>query len=98
MDYLRTFGDGFAGFDSTDEAFEEMFGRDLDEETDYIRENSLLVTKNWASYSLNMQALWYDNIMTRQTDAEDTTLVITSYSIHYTKLYEAWCPGKVGKI
>lgn len=74
MDYLRTFGDGFAGFDNTDEAFEEMFGRDLDEETDYIRENSLLVTKNWASYSLNMQALWYDNIMARQTDAEDTTL------------------------
>ena len=45
LDYLRTFGDGFAGFDSTDAAFEEMFGRDLDEDTDYIRKNSLLVTK-----------------------------------------------------
>ncbi|NDY70889.1 LPS-assembly protein LptD [Desulfobacter hydrogenophilus] len=74
MDYLRTFTDGFAGFDSTDAAFEEMFGRDLDEETDYIRENSLLVTKNWSSYSLNMEALWYDNIEARQTDIDDTTL------------------------
>ena len=74
MDYLRTFGSGFAGFDSTDSAFEKMFGRDLDEDTDYTRKNSLLVTKNWSSYSLNMQALWYDNIKARQTDTDDTTL------------------------
>jgi len=74
MDYLRTFTDGFVGFDSTDDAFEKMFGRDLDEETDYIRENSLLVTKNWFSYSLNVEALWYDNIEARQTDIDDATL------------------------
>jgi len=74
MDYLRTFTDGFAGFDSTDDAFENMFGRDLDEETDYIRKNSLLVTKNWFSYGLNIEALWYDNIEARQTDIDDTTL------------------------
>ena len=74
MDYLRTFTDGFAGFDSTDAAFEGMFGRDLDGETDYIRKNSLLVTKNWFSYSLNMEALWYDNIKARQIDIDDTTL------------------------
>ena len=74
MDYLRTFTDGFAGFDSTDAAFEGMFGRDLDDETDYTRENSLLVTKNWFSYGLNMEALWYDNIEARQTDVDDTTL------------------------
>ncbi|MDD4272941.1 MAG: LPS assembly protein LptD [Desulfobacter postgatei] len=74
MDYLRTFTDGFTGFDSTDGEFEEMFGRDLDEETDYIRENSLLVTKNWSSYSLNLQTLWYDNVEARQMDTEDTTL------------------------
>ncbi len=74
MDYLRTFTDGFTGFHSTDEAFETMFGRDLDEETDYTRKNSLLVTKNWFSYSLNIEALWYDNIKARQTDTDDTTL------------------------
>ena len=74
MDYLRTFGSGFAGFDSTDSAFEKMFGRDLDEDTDYTRKNSLLVTRNWSSYSLNMQALWYDDIKARQTDTDDTTL------------------------
>lgn len=74
MDYLRTFGDGYAGFDSTDQAFENMFGRDLDEETDYTRENSLLISKNWFSYGLNIEALWYDNIRARQLDLEDTTL------------------------
>nr|WP_319395437.1 LPS assembly protein LptD [uncultured Desulfobacter sp.] len=74
MDYLRTFGDGYAGFDNTDQAFEKMFGRDLDEETDYIRQNSLLISKNWASYGLNIEAEWYDNIQARQLDIEDTTL------------------------
>lgn len=74
MDYLRTFKDGYAGFHSTDHAFEKMFGRDLDSETDYIRENSLLISKNWFSYGLNIEALWYDNIKARQTDTEDTTL------------------------
>nr|WP_321403745.1 LPS assembly protein LptD [uncultured Desulfobacter sp.] len=74
MDYLRTFGDGYAGFDSTNLAFSKMFGRDLDEETDYIRENSLLISKNWDSYGLNIEALWYDNIRARQLDLEDTTL------------------------
>ena len=74
MDYLRTFGDGYAGFDSTNLAFAKMFGRDLDEETDDIRENSLLISKNWRSYGLNIEALWYDNIQARQLDLEDTTL------------------------
>lgn len=74
MDYLRTFGTGFAGFDSTDGAFEEIFGRDLDEEDEEIRKNSLLVTKNWDAYSMNVQALWYDNVEARQTDIDDTTL------------------------
>jgi len=74
MDYLRTFGDGYAGFDSTDHAFEKMFGRDLDEKTDYTRENNLLISKNWFSYGLNIEALWYDNIRARQLDLEDTTL------------------------
>jgi LPS-assembly protein len=74
MDYLRTFGDGYAGFDSTNLAFAKMFGRDLDEETDDIRENSLLISKNWRSYGLNIEALWYDNIQARQLDLKDTTL------------------------
>ncbi|WP_321495857.1 LPS assembly protein LptD [uncultured Desulfobacter sp.] len=74
MDYLRTFESGFAGYTSTDDAFENMFGRDLDDETDYTRKNSLLVTKNWTAYSLNLQALWYDNVKARQTDGDDTTL------------------------
>ncbi|MCG8553395.1 MAG: LPS assembly protein LptD [Desulfobacterales bacterium] len=74
MDYLRTFGDGYAGFDSTDHAFEKMFGRDLDSTTDYTRENSLLISKHWFSYGLNIEALWYDDIEARQTDTEDTTL------------------------
>lgn len=74
MDYLRTFGDGFSGFDNTDTAFGEMFGRDLDEDDQEIRKNSLLITKNWTSYSLNLETVWYDNVQARQTDMADTTL------------------------
>ncbi len=73
-DFLLDFQDGFTGYDETDAAFAKMFGRDIDEYNDYTRKNSLLVTRNWSAYSLNMQALWYDNVKARQTDADDTTL------------------------
>ena len=73
-DFLLDFKDGFTGYDATDAAFKTMFGRDIDEYNDYTRENSLLVTRNWATCSLTMQALWYDNVKARQTDEDDITL------------------------
>ncbi len=73
-DYLQEFKDGFTGFNKTNENFETMFGRSLDEYDNLFRKNSLLVSKNWFSHSLNIQALWYDNVVARQDNTEDTTL------------------------
>ena len=73
-DYLLEFKDGFTGFDATNSHFEKIFGRSLDEYDDTTRENSLLVTRTWSKYNLNIQTQWYDNVEARQQDEEDTTL------------------------
>ncbi len=73
-DYLLEFKDGFTGFDATNSYFETMFGRSLDEYDDTTRKNSLLVTRTWSKYNLNIQTLWYDNVVARQQDTDDTTL------------------------
>ncbi|MCP4024464.1 MAG: LPS-assembly protein LptD, partial [Desulfobacteraceae bacterium] len=73
-DYLLEFKDGYSGYDKTKEAFEETFGRSLDEYNDTTRKNKLTVNKIWSTYNLNMTALWYDNIVARREDTDDTTL------------------------
>jgi len=72
-DYLQEFQDGFTGYDDTKQYFEKAFGRSLDSYDDTTRKNSLTVSKSWSTYSLNAQALWYDNVEARQKDAIDTT-------------------------
>ncbi|WDP88991.1 MAG: LPS-assembly protein LptD [Desulfobacter sp.] len=75
-DYLQEFKDGFTGFDTTDQRFEAMFGRSLDDYDKTIRKNSLLVNKSWDHYNLNIQTLWYDNVLARQegNTIDNTTL------------------------
>jgi LPS-assembly protein len=73
-DYLHEFRDGFTGYDETNQYFEETFGRSLDEYDDTTRRNSLNIYKSWSNYSFNTQALWYDNIIARRENTEDTTL------------------------
>lgn len=73
-DYLHEFKEGLTGFDATNENFEAMFGRSLDEYDDTTRKNSLLVTRGWSNYNLNIQALWYDDVIARRQKTDDTTL------------------------
>ncbi len=73
-DYLQEFRDGFTGYDGTNEYFETVFGRSLDEYDDTTRKNSLVISKSWSNYYFNAQALWYDNVEARQEDTADTTL------------------------
>jgi LPS-assembly protein len=73
-DYLLEFRDGFTGYDETREYFEKQFGRSLDEYDDNTRKNWLNINKTWSSYTLNIDALWYDNIAARRGDIDDTTL------------------------
>ncbi len=73
-DYLHEFKDGFTGFDATNENFEKMFGRSLDEYDDTTRKNSLLISRGWSNYNLNIQTLWYDDVIARRQNTTDTTL------------------------
>jgi len=73
-DYLLEFKDGFTGFKDTSQYFDKAFGRSLDEYDYSTRTNSMTVNKYGDNYDLNVQALWYDNVIARQTDTADTTL------------------------
>jgi LPS-assembly protein len=75
-DYLHEFKDGYSGYDETKAAFEQNFGRSIDEYDDTIRENKLNINKNWSESNLNMSFLWYDNVIARREDLGDTTLQI----------------------
>jgi LPS-assembly protein len=74
QDYLYEFKDGYTGFDKTDKYFNKTFGRDLDEYDDPVRVNRLNLSRSWSNYSLNAEARWYDDIITRRQGDTDTTL------------------------
>ncbi len=73
-DYLQEFQNGFSGYSQTKSYVESEFGRSLDEYDRTIRKNRLNVNKSWSTYILNMDALWYDDVILRRQDAADTTL------------------------
>ncbi len=74
QDFLNEFHDGFTGYIETDARFEDTFGRNLDAYDDDTRKNSLNLYKSWSNFSLNLDALWYDNINARRQNVDDTTL------------------------
>ena len=74
QDYLHEFKGGYTGFDKTDKYFNETFDRDLDEYDDPVRLNRLNLSRSWSSYSLNAEARWYDDVITRRQGDTDTTL------------------------
>jgi LPS-assembly protein len=74
QDYLREFSDMKNGYDASKSYFLENFGRDIEAEDDYIRTNSLILTKNWSTYSLNTSTTWYDNVVRRTKGLTDPTL------------------------
>ncbi|MGD2149550.1 MAG: LPS assembly protein LptD [Desulfobacterales bacterium] len=74
QDYLLEFKDGLTGFKQTDSYFLETFGRDLDDNDDPVRTNSLNLNRIWPAYSLNAEVLWYDNVTSRRWEETNTTL------------------------
>ena len=74
QDYLHEFQGGYTGFDKTDNYFNETFGRDLDEYDDPVRVNRLNLNRRWSNYSLNAEARWYDDVITRRQLDTDATL------------------------
>jgi LPS-assembly protein len=74
QDYLREFTSGYAGYSFSDHYFQKEFGRGLDEEEETVRLNQFNVNKSWDQYSLNATVQWYDNVIVRKNNLDDTTL------------------------
>ena len=55
QDYLREFKTGYMGFEDSRAYFNRFFGRTLDDYNASIRTNRLLVSRSWASFSLNAE-------------------------------------------
>ena len=74
QDYLHEFRDGLTGFLKTEKYFKKNFDRELDQYDDPVRTNRLNLNRNWAKYSFNAEALWYDDLIKRRWEATDDTL------------------------
>ena len=73
QDYLKEFEVGYSGFNHTKLYFAEAFGRGIDDYNDAVRKNRLNFNRRWSEYSLNMEALWFDNVvLRRQSDINPT--------------------------
>ncbi len=74
QDYLPEFKRGYTGFNKTYRYFEKNFGRPLDDYNDSTRVNRLNLNRTWSNYSLNAEARWYDNVITRRQKERDPTV------------------------
>ncbi|GAB6096189.1 LPS assembly protein LptD [Desulfatiferula olefinivorans] len=74
QDYLREFSAMKNGFEAAKDVFTDTFGRDLEEDDDYIRTNSLIYNKRWTSFNFSASTYWYDHVVNRRTGRDDTTL------------------------
>lgn len=74
QDYLREFNTFYAGYDRSDEYFVQQFGRGLDDKTETVRLNQFLMNRNWNHFVLNADFRWFDDIIAREHDEDDTSL------------------------
>lgn len=74
QDYLTEFKRGYTGFEETDAYFHEEFGRDLNDYSETVRNNTLTLSKSWDQYSFNAGARWNDNVVNRRFKDTDNTL------------------------
>jgi LPS-assembly protein len=74
QDYLREFKYGLTGFFDTEKYFNKNFNRVFEDYADPVRTNKLNLNRNWDRYSLNLEMLWFDNIINRRFSDTDTTL------------------------
>jgi len=74
QDYLTDFKRGHTGFEETRRYYTKAFGRDLDEYNDTVRLNRFNVNRSWSRYNLNAEIRWYDDVVARTQDLDDTTV------------------------
>ncbi|MGD9210852.1 MAG: LPS assembly protein LptD [Desulfobacteraceae bacterium] len=74
QDYLAEFKNTQTGFNLSQEAFENFFGRGVDDYTDITRSNTINLAKTWTHYNLNAGAKWTDHVVNRNLNFNDPTV------------------------
>ena len=74
QDYLTEFKRGHTGFIETRRYYNKTFGRDLDDYNDQVRLNRFNINRSWTRYNLNAEVRWYDDVIARTQDQDDTTV------------------------
>jgi LPS-assembly protein len=75
QDYLPEFKKTNTGFLSSQEAYQNFFGRDFDDYTDTTRKNTLNISKTWTHYNLNAGTRWTDDVVNRNDENRDDSTV-----------------------
>ena len=80
-DYLRAFNTGYSSWRESDREFTDTFGRGLiNDPTVTTRESVLLLNKNWATQSANLQLHYYQNLNSDEDETQLQQLPVLSYS------------------
>ncbi len=91
QDYLLEFQSGYSGFSDSRNQYMDVFNRDLDDYTDTVRKNRINVNTQWPGYGLNVEALWWDDVIARRF--EDTDETVQSLPVIYFDGYRQPLPG-----
>lgn len=89
QDYLREFNSGYMGYKDNHRFFLKNYYWDLEGREDFIRTSKVLVNRNFNASSLNLQAIWHDDIIARQNNDKNFTvqrLPSVTYNIRKQKI------------
>ena len=79
--YLRVFDAGYNSWAESNFVFKETFGRGLiNDDTVTTRESTLLLTKSWASHTLNSDFHYYQNLNKDEDETQLQQLPLIEYS------------------
>lgn len=89
QDYLREFNGGYMGYNDARRFFLKNYYWDMEGKEDFIRTSKMLVNRNFSASSLNVQAIWHDDIIARQNSDKNFTvqrLPSVTYNIRKQKI------------
>jgi LPS-assembly protein len=74
QDYLTEFKRGHMGFRETSRYYNAAYGRSLDDYNDPVRLNRFNINRSWSRFNLNGEVRWFDDVVARTQDLDDTTV------------------------
>jgi LPS-assembly protein len=86
QDYLEDFSGGYSGFDDSWYLFDSVFNRVMDNYNDPVRKNRINFNVRRPGYGLNIEALWWDNVIARRY--LDTDETVQSLPVIYFDRYK----------